>query len=88
MPYILVNTNVSKDLITEEFIQSLGDVLAKTLDRPREKCIVHVSPGKLRKKSWITIPNNHIMKFLVIFKMRKYHRVVLVTSLLVSLLCQ
>lgn len=46
MPYIEVNTNVPDHLITKEFHQSLGDTIAKSLDRPREKCMVFIKSGK------------------------------------------
>lgn len=48
MPYIEVITNVSEDLITPEFHKSLGDVVAKTLDRPREKTMVYIKTGLLK----------------------------------------
>lgn len=82
MPYILVSTNVSKDLITDEYIQSLGDSLAKTLDRPREKCIVHVVPGKMfENDAHSGLKMNKIILFFI-YKMRKYRLEVVVKNVL------
>lgn len=47
MPYLELITNVSENLITNEFHNSLGNALAKTLDRPRDKCLVYITAGKI-----------------------------------------
>ena len=46
MPYLELITNVSDELITKEFQKSLGDAVAKTLDRPREKVLLYIEAGK------------------------------------------
>ena len=49
MPYLELITNVSDELITKEFQKSLGDAIAKTLDRPREKVLLYIESGKKSK---------------------------------------
>lgn len=48
MPYIEVTTNVAENVITDEVLKTLGDTLAKTLDRPRDKCLVFIDAGKYK----------------------------------------
>lgn len=50
MPYLELITNVSDELITKEFQKSLGDAVAKTLDRPREKVLLYIEAGKKIRK--------------------------------------
>lgn len=45
MPYLELITNVSDDLITNEFRNNLGNAFSKSFDRPREKCLVFVKAG-------------------------------------------
>ena len=45
MPYLEVITNVSNEVITKEFQKNLGDVVAKTLDRPRDKVLLYIEAG-------------------------------------------
>lgn len=46
MPMLTLSTNVSKNLITEEFSDSLCNTLAKSLNKPKGYCAVHIQPGK------------------------------------------
>ena len=45
MPFLQITTNVSKENITEEFSLHLTDVLALTLNKPKDYCAVHILPG-------------------------------------------
>jgi hypothetical protein len=46
MPFLQINTNLPKDVITEELCLRLTDVLALTTNKPRDYCVVHILPGK------------------------------------------
>ena len=46
MPFLQINTNVPKEKITEEFSLNLTQVMAETLNKPKDYCAVHILPGQ------------------------------------------
>ncbi|GFR16066.1 macrophage migration inhibitory factor [Trichonephila clavata] len=50
MPTLVLNTNVSKDKIPEDFLQNTAKLVAEVLKKPISYVVVHVNPDQMM--SW------------------------------------